>query len=108
MTRKRIREDLRRQLTDPCPYCEGKGYLKSPTTICYEIFREICREAPSIRGKQMLVCCHPSVADVLYDEERAYLEQLEERFGKRIQIKSLTDYHVEQFEVLEKEREVRS
>ncbi len=108
MTRKRIREDLRRQLTNTCPYCEGKGYLKSPTTICYELFREICREAPSIRGKQMLVCCHPSVADVLYDEERAYLEQLEERFGKRIQIKSITDYHVEQFEVLEKEREVRS
>lgn len=104
MTRKRTREDLRRQLTNTCPYCEGKGHLKSPTTICYEIFREVCREAPAIRGRQILVCCHPSVAGMLYDEERAYLEELEERFGKRIEIKGIADYHVEQFDVVEKEK----
>ncbi|MBN1283447.1 MAG: Rne/Rng family ribonuclease [Proteobacteria bacterium] len=102
MTRKRTREDLRRQLTNTCPYCEGKGCLKSPITVCYEIFREISREAPELKSKQILVCCHPSVADVLYDEERAYLEQLEERFGRRIQIKSVAEYHVEQFDVMEK------
>ncbi|MFA4873977.1 MAG: Rne/Rng family ribonuclease [bacterium] len=104
MTRKRTREDLRRQLTNTCPYCEGKGHLKSPNTICYEIFREVCREAPSIKGRQIMVCCHPSVAGMLYDEERAYLEQLEERFSKRIEVKSISDYHVEQFDVVEKER----
>lgn len=104
MTRKRTREDLRSQLTNTCPYCEGKGCLKSPTTICYEIFREICREAPEIRGRQIIVCCHPSVADSLYDEERAWIEDLEERYGKRIQIKSIADYHVEQFDVVEKEK----
>ncbi|MFH1830685.1 MAG: Rne/Rng family ribonuclease [Pseudomonadota bacterium] len=104
MTRKRTREDLRRQLTNTCPYCEGKGCLKSPTTICYEIFREICREAPEIKTKQIIVCCHPSVADALYDEERAGLEELEERFKRRIQIKSIADYHVEQYDVLEKEK----
>jgi len=102
MTRKRTREDLRRQLTNTCPYCEGKGCLKSPTTICYEIFREIAREAPEMKAKQLVVCCHPSVADVLYDEERAWLGELEERFGRRIQIKSIPDYHVEQFDVMEK------
>jgi len=104
MTRKRVREDLRSQLTETCPYCEGKGCLKSPATICYEIFREICREAPEIRTKQIIVCCHPSVADVLYDEERAWLEELETQFAKRIQIKSIPDYHVEQFDVVEKEK----
>ncbi len=104
MTRKRTREDLRSQLTETCPYCEGKGCLKSPTTICYEIFREIYREAPEARAKQIIVCCHPSVADVLYDEERAWLEELEGRFGKRIQIKAVPDYHVEQFDVMEKDK----
>ena len=102
MTRKRTREDLRRQLTNTCPYCEGKGYLKSPTTICYEVFREICREVPEIKGKQAVVYCHPSVASVLYDEERAQLEQLESRFAKRIQVKSVSDYHLEQFDVMER------
>ena len=102
MTRKRTREDLRRQLTNTCPYCEGKGYLKSPTTVSYEIFREICREVPEIKGKQAVVYCHPSVASVLYDEERAWLEQLEQRFSKRIQVKSVSDYHLEQFDVMER------
>jgi ribonuclease G len=104
MTRKRTREDLRSQLTNTCQYCEGKGCLKSPETICYEIFREICREAPDVKGKQLMVCCHPSVADVLYDEERAWLEELEGRFSKRIHIKAIPDYHVEQFDVMEKDR----
>jgi len=102
MTRKRTREDLRRQLTNTCPYCEGKGYLKSPVTICYEIFREINREATSYKKGQILICCNPSVAGMLYDEERSQLEFLEEKFGRRIQIKSLNDYHLEQFDVLEK------
>jgi ribonuclease G len=102
MTRKRTREDLRRQLTNTCPYCEGKGYLKSPITIAYEIFREISREVGSFKGKQIMVFCNPSVAGLLYDEERAQLEFLEERFGRRIQIKSMPDYHLEQFDVSEK------
>ncbi len=102
MTRKRTREDLRLQLTNTCPYCEGKGHLKSPTTLCYEIFREICREAQDLKGKQIVVYCHPSVASMLYDEERAWLEQLEERFERRIHVKSVSDYHLEQFDVMEK------
>jgi ribonuclease G len=102
MTRKRTREDLRRQLTNTCPYCEGKGYLKSPTTVCYEIFRDLCREAPGIKAKQLEVYCNPAVASMLYDEERAQLEHLEERFGKRIHIKGIAEYHLEQFDVIEK------
>lgn len=102
MTRKRTREDVRRILADPCPYCEGKGYLKSPTTICYEIFREIRREASDIKGKQMVLYAHPSVANTLYDEERRSLEELEEKYGKRVIVKAVPDYHLEQFDIIEK------
>jgi len=102
MTRKRTREDLRHQLTNTCPYCEGKGYLKSPTTICYEIFREIRRELPDLKGGEVMVYCHPSVAGILYDEERAQLEFLEKRFKQHIHIKSIPDYHLEQFDIMEK------
>ncbi|MDP2600031.1 MAG: Rne/Rng family ribonuclease [Deltaproteobacteria bacterium] len=101
MTRKRTREDLRRQLTDPCTYCEGKGYLKSPTTVCYEVFREIQREAQDSKGKQMVVFVHPQVANILYDEERRWLEILEERYKKRISVKTVAEYHMEQFDVAE-------
>ncbi|MBI4211206.1 MAG: Rne/Rng family ribonuclease [Deltaproteobacteria bacterium] len=99
MTRKRTRDDLRRQLTNPCPYCEGKGYLKSPTTLCYDIFREIMRESENIREPQIVVSCHPSVADLLYDEERPHLEEIEHRLGRRISIKGVAEYHLEQFDV---------
>ena len=99
MTRKRTREDLRRQLTNPCQECEGKGYLKSPTTMSYEIFREILREAPEIKEKQIIVACHPSVANVLYDEERMQLEEMERRLERRIVIKSIAEYHLEQFDI---------
>lgn len=101
MTRERTREDLRHQLTNACQYCEGKGYLKSPTTVCYELFREIKREAPMMKGRQIFVSCHSSVAGVLYDEERAQVEELEKRFKKRITIKSIPEYHLEQFDVAE-------
>ena len=101
MTRKRTREDLRRQLTDPCTECEGKGYLKSPTTICYEVFREVQREAQSMKGKQIVVYVHSQVANILYDEERKWLELLEERYKKRISVKTVPEYHLEQFEVSE-------
>lgn len=100
MTRKRSRDDLRNMLTDPCPYCEGKGYLKSPTTICYEIFREIMREAVKSKAKEMLVHANPTVVNVIYNEERRFLENLEKLLKKTIIIKELSDYHLEQFEVV--------
>jgi len=101
MTRERTREDLRHQMTNACQYCEGKGYLKSPLTVCYEIFREIQREAPLMKGRQIMVSCHPSVAGVLYDEERTQIEELEKSFKRRITIKSISEYHLEQFDVSE-------
>ncbi|MBI2343043.1 MAG: Rne/Rng family ribonuclease [Deltaproteobacteria bacterium] len=101
MTRKRTREDLRRQLGDPCPYCEGKGFLKSPATVCYEIFREIIREARHMEGRQLTVLAHPTVTNALFDEERAALEDVERRIKKRVQVQAVNDFHLEQFEVAE-------
>lgn len=102
MTRKRTREDIRNILADPCPYCEGKGYLKSPTTICYEIFREIRREVTDFKGRQIKVYAHPSVVNTLYDEERRSLEELEGRYKRRITVEAVIDYHLEQFDIVDK------
>jgi len=102
MTRKRTRDDLRNMLTDPCPYCDGKGYLKSPTTICYEIFREALREARRIKGKDIYVYVNPTIATVMYNEERRFMEELEHKTKKTIIIKELADYHQEQFEITDK------
>jgi len=102
MTRKRTRESLVRALCEPCSYCDGKGFLKSKTTICYEIFREIQREARDNKAAVTQVHVNPELADWLYDEEREMIEQLEGDLGRRITIKVEESFHIEQFEVYSK------
>ena len=100
MTRKRVRESIGRMMCEPCPYCEGRGYVKSKTTICHEIFRELRREMLDIRGTKVLLSVHPQVADLLYDEERRGLEELEKKFKKRVTVRAKPGFHQEQFEVV--------
>jgi ribonuclease G len=100
MTRKRVRESLGRALCDTCPYCDGRGFIKSSRTVCYEVFREIQKSFAGAEEKKALVTVNPSVADMLYDEERAGVEELEKEFGKKIVIKADPNMHQEQFEVI--------
>lgn len=99
MTRKRTREDLVSYLSEPCFYCDSKGFIKSKLTICHEIFREIKKEAGKIPGNKIFVAMHPEVADLIYEEERIYLEQLENHIRKKIVIKVKENLHIEEFEI---------
>jgi ribonuclease G len=101
MTRKRVRESLSRVICRPCPYCDGSGTIKSAATISYEILREIRRAgATSQKRRKILVRLHPIVADLLLDEEGAFLEALEQEFQKQIVVKGDYDLHEEQYEVM--------
>ncbi|MCC6746646.1 MAG: Rne/Rng family ribonuclease [Deltaproteobacteria bacterium] len=99
MTRKRVRESLSRQLTEACPYCEGRGFVKSALTVCYEVLREIRRQAPTLPGQGVLVCVHPDVADLLAESEQDHLLVLERRYGKALQVEAQQNFHLEQFEI---------
>jgi ribonuclease G len=99
MTRKRTRESLGRILSERCFYCEGRGFLKSRSTIGQEILREIQRDIRDLRGENILVHVHPNVANSMYDEVRGEIEKLEKRFNKRIIISGKNDFHIEQFEI---------
>jgi ribonuclease G len=99
MTRKRVRESLGRQLTEACPYCEAKGYLKSTITVCYEVLREIRRQAGGLPGDRILVGVHPEVADLLAASEQEHVALLEKRFGKAIIVQAQPNFHIEQFEI---------
>ncbi len=98
MTRKRVRDSLGRILCEPCPYCDGRGHIKSLTTVCYEIFREI-RRSTKMRGKNIFVTVNPSVADLLYDEERQEIEDIEKESGVKIIVKADNNIHQEQFDI---------
>jgi ribonuclease G len=100
MTRKRTRESLGRMLCVPCPYCEGKAYVKSPTTVCYEIFREIRRLAPDSKEKKIMISANPEVADLFYDEERQAVDDIEQEFKKKLIIKADSTLHQEQFDIV--------
>ena len=99
MTRKRTRENLSRILCESCSYCEGKGVIKSKTTLCFEIFREIRREAMNVPSNMIIVSLHPEVADFLYDEERYAIEELEDKLKKKITIKVRSSFHQEEYEI---------
>jgi ribonuclease G len=98
MTRKRVRESLGRILCEACPYCEGKGFVKSPRTLCYEIFRKI--KKIGIRGgKQIIVTAHPLVAEILSDEERPGLEVIENLYNVKVTVRENRNFHQENYEV---------
>ncbi len=99
MSRERTHEALSRVLCDPCPYCEGRGYTKSPTTICYEIFREIRKMSPSAQDKKIVIAAHPSVVGFLYEQERQGMESIERALHKKIALKVDVNFHIEQYNI---------
>ena len=100
MTRKRTRESLERQLCEPCPTCEGRGSIKTSDTVCYEIFREIVREARQYDAAKMLVIASPEVVETLIDEESAAFGELETFIGRPITLQVEAQYAREQFDVV--------
>lgn len=99
MTRKRVRESLGRTLTEPCFYCDGRGVLKSKTTVCYEVFRGLLRQAENLGGKTLQVTAHPSVVDLLFNQERGVVEQLEDLLKKKILVRARESFHLERFAI---------
>jgi len=100
MTRKRVRESIGRTLCEPCPYCDGKGYIKSRASMVYEIFRELRREIRNMPGYRITLLVHPDIAALLYDVERNGIEELERQYEKQIGINARPSFHQEQFEII--------
>lgn len=101
MTRKRVRESLEHVLTDTCPYCEGRGRVKSASTVSFEALREVHRALGHNKDhRKMMVNVHPEVADRLLEEERRHVEELERRLEIQLVIKADPELHIEGFEVL--------
>ena len=101
MTRKRTNESLARVLCEPCSFCDGRGYHKSSTTVCYEIFRQIQREAEEIESGRIMVLVHPLVYEALNGEEQDGLIELEKKIYKKILLNADESLNVEQYDILE-------
>jgi ribonuclease G len=100
MTRKRTRESLEHLLCEPCRSCEGRGSVRTPETVCNEIFREIVRQSRQFASRELLILAHQDVVDRLLDEESATLGELEAQVGRPIRLQVEALYGVDQYDVV--------
>ncbi len=100
MTRKRTIESLGQILCEPCPICDGRGFLKTGETVCYEIFREIMRVNRAYDADSYLVMASQAVVDRLLDEESDNVADLETFIGKTIRFQVEPFYSQEQYDVV--------
>ncbi|QSP94538.1 ribonuclease G [Marinobacter salinisoli] len=100
MTRKRTTESLGQVLCEPCPICDGRGFLKTSETVCYEVFREILRVNRAYDAESYLVMASQSVVDRLLDEESDNVADLETFIGKTIRFQVEPFYSQEQYDVV--------
>ncbi|MCH2241933.1 MAG: ribonuclease G [Aquabacterium sp.] len=100
MTRKRTRESLAHMLCEPCPTCQGRGQTKTPRSVCYDILREILREARQFNPKEFRVIASAAVVEMLLDEESAHLAGLSDFIGKRISLQTEPSLSPEQYDIV--------
>jgi len=100
VTRKRVKQSIERQLTDPCPYCSGSGSIKSASTICYEILMEMKKIGGEIEGQGIVLRVNPDIARALKEEESAVLRDMQQTLGRPVTIKADSHLHHEQFDVM--------
>jgi ribonuclease G len=100
MTRKRTRESLAHVLCQPCPTCDGRGAVKTPHTVCYEILREILREARAFNAREYRVLASQPVIDLFQEEESASVAMLSDFIGKPISMQVESSYSQEQFDIV--------
>ena len=100
MTRKRTRESLEHLLCEPCPTCNGSGSVKTAETVCFDIFREIMREARQYEAEKLLVLASREVVDRLLEEESDSVAELETFINKPIEVQVEPMYSQEQYDVV--------
>ncbi|MDJ0750120.1 MAG: ribonuclease G [Woeseiaceae bacterium] len=100
MTRKRSRESLQHVLCEDCPSCNGRGFVMTAETVCFEVFREVIRQARQFEFDEALVLANEDVIELLLDEQADSLAELEEQTGKSIRLQTESLYQQDQFDVV--------
>ncbi|KAF1018113.1 MAG: ribonuclease G [Burkholderia sp.] len=100
MTRKRTRESLAHVLCEPCPLCQGKGQVKTPRTVCYDVLREILRESRKFNPREFRVIASQQVIDRFLDEESQHLAMLIAFIGKPVSLQVESNLSQEQYDIV--------
>ena len=100
LTRKRTHNSLEKNLCEPCSVCSGTGTVKTAQTICYQIFRDLLREARRYNGDAYTVVASKLVVDLLIEEEATGLADLETFINATITLREDKTYHQEQYDIV--------
>jgi ribonuclease G len=100
MTRKRVKHNLVKALSQPCPYCGGSGLVRSVTTMTFDTLRQL--QALFCRSKEssVILQVHPDVARRLRNENADFLEAIAAEFEREVSIESVSDFHIQDIKVL--------
>ena len=100
MTRKRTRESLAHMLCELCPTCHGVGQVKTARSVCYDILREVLREARQFNPREFRVIASPKVVELFLDEESQHLAGLSDFIGKPISLQAEGAVGPEQYDIV--------
>ena len=106
MTRQRQQESLSSNLYTDCPYCRGRGIVKSATTMSVELQRKLSsivrRLIARNDGKEysLRVLVHPSILERLRSEDADLLVRMEKMYGVKLAFRADLNYHVENFKII--------
>lgn len=100
MTRKRTRESLQHVMCEDCSSCDGRGFVLTAESVCFEVFREVIRQSRQFEFESAMVLAHQNVIDLLLDEQAPSLAKLERQTGKSIRLQPEALYSQDQFDVV--------
>jgi ribonuclease E len=99
ITRKRVKQSLERTLSVPCAVCTGTGMVKSPITVCNDIYVEMRKMQKHLDRGDVMLRVHPEVVKQLKSSGAKWLQEMEDMVGKTILVKSDPSLHPEQFDI---------
>jgi ribonuclease G len=103
MTRQRLNESLRDSMYEPCPYCQGRGRVKTPMTMSIEIQRRLNTVIQSRRDQvgDLIVIVNSDVLNRFKQEDAKVLVELERSHSGRLIFRSDPTLNRERFAILD-------
>jgi len=100
MTRQRMRKSVESLSYKVCPYCNGRGAVKSVTTVSIEIRRKLTQALKKWpKNKEVVLYVHPDVCRYVIIQDKSSISFLENRYRRKIIIRENPDFHIEQVKI---------
>ena len=101
MTRQRAQESLSDSIYENCPYCQGRGSVKTSMTTSVELHRMLNTVMRKYQDTvhDIRVILNPDVLRRLKEEDEDLLVELERRYAGRLMFRGDSTYHHEKFVV---------